>query len=294
MSALRFLLPGEISQEEFDAVKIEAYDVAPGILMLVGLGGNIGVSYGEDSTFMIDGQFGPLVEKIMAAISTRADHPVQHLLNTHWHLDHVAANESLSKQGITIIAHENVRIRLSSDQRLPAFGLTVPPAAKEALPVVTFTDNLNLYRNGDRIEVFHVSNAHTDGDVMVHFLNGNVIHMGDVYFNGMYPLIDTDCGGSIDGMISAVDEALARSDQDTKIIPGHGPLSDRSELQDYRDMLATTRDAVSTLINQGKSREEVIAAKPTDTIDADWSGGVLAPDSYVEHVHASLTKSNGR
>ncbi len=290
MSALKFLLPGEIPQEEFDAIKIEVYDVAPGILMLTGLGGNVGVSYGEDLTFMIDGQFGPLVEKIMAAIATRTNHPVQYLLNTHWHLDHVAANEELAKRGIMIMAHDNVRVRLSADQPLPAFGLTVPAAAEKALPAVTFPKNLALYWNQDRIEIFHIPDAHTDGDVMVHFQKGNVIHMSDIYFNGMYPLIDTDCGGSIDGMIRAVDEVLARSDENTKIIPGHGPLSGRSELQDYRDMLAVTRDAVSILVGQGKSRKDVIAAKPTAAMDAVWGGGVLQPDAYAGLVYDSLAK----
>lgn len=294
MSALKFLVPGVISQEEFDAVKIEVYDVAPGILMLVGLGGNIGVSFGEDATFMIDGQFGPLTEKIFAGIATRTDKPVQVVLNTHWHLDHVAANENLVDHGVTLLAHENVRKRLSVDQVLPSFGQIVPARPQKALPSVTFSEDMSLHWNGDSIEIFHAPGAHTDGDTIVHFRKGNVIHMSDTYFNGMYPLIDIDCGGSIDGMIAVAEEVLARSNENTKIIPGHGPLSNPFELEMYRDMMVTVRDTVSTLIQEGKSQEEAIAAKPTAAIDADWIGGVLEPDVFVAHVYTSLSESIGQ
>jgi len=182
MSALKFLLPGVITRGEFEAVHIEAHEVVPGILMLIGLGGNIGVSYGKDVTFMIDGQFGPLIEKILEPITNHTSNPVQYLLNTHWHLDHVAANECFAERGVTIMAHKKVRSRLSVDQPLPAFGCTVPAAPKEALPVVTFADHMSLYWNDNTIEIFHTPDAHTDGDVMVHFREGNVIHMGDILF----------------------------------------------------------------------------------------------------------------
>ena len=292
MSALKFLVPGKIPQEEFDAVRIKVIDVAPGILMLVGLGGNISVCYGSDGTFMVDGQFGPLTDKILQAILTRTNEPVQYVLNTHWHLDHVAANERLVQRGVTILAHENVRARLSVDQPLSTFGQTVAARPEKALPSLTFTEDLSMYCNGNQIEIFHVPDAHTDGDTIVHFRDANVIHMSDTYFNGMYPLIDVDCGGSIDGMIAAAKEVLRRSDEHTKIIPGHGPLSDQSELQTYQEMLMTVRNAVLALIRKGKSREEVVAAKPTASLDADWRGGVLSPDTFVEHVYASLTAAS--
>ncbi|MCY4159975.1 MAG: MBL fold metallo-hydrolase [Bacteroidetes bacterium] len=291
MSALKFLLPGVITQEEFDAIRIEVQEVAPGILILVGLGGNIGVSYGEDETFMIDGQFGPLVEKILYPISKRAKKPVRYLLNTHWHLDHVAANECFARHGVTIMAHEKVRSRMSVDQPLPAFECTVPAAPKEALPVITFRENMSIHWNTDTIEIFHIPEAHTDGDVMVHFRKANVIHMGDIYFNGMYPLIDVDCGGSVIGMIEAVDAVLSRCDGKTKIIPGHGPLSGYHELKAYRAMLKEAAKTVADLIGQGKSEEEAIAAKPTVLLDAQWGNGVLAPDAFVSQVYASLVQS---
>jgi len=292
MSALRFLLPGVISQEEFHATSIHVQQVAPGILMMAGLGGNIGVSYGKDATLMIDGQFGPLAEKILASIATYTNQPVQFLLNTHWHLDHVAANKVLSQQGITIMAHEEVRARMSVDQSLPAFGCTVPAFPTEALPKITFTENLHFDWNEEDIEIFHQSGSHTDGDVMVHFKKGNVIHMGDIYFNGMYPLIDTDCGGSIDGMIRAVEEVLSRCNEQTKVIPGHGNLSDQSELEAYRDMMITVRDTVSSLIDQEMSLEDIIDSKPTSSLDANWGGGVLDPDVFVQHIYTSITLCN--
>ncbi len=291
MSALKFLVPGVIPQEEFDAIQIETHEVVPGILMLVGLGGNIGVSYGEDSTFMIDGQFGPLTEKILAAIRTCTDHPVQYVLNTHWHLDHVAANQSLAKRGLTILAHENVHKRLSVDQNLPTFKATVPAMPGVGLPRVTFSQDMSLHWNGDTINIFHAPHAHTDGDTIVHFKSSNVIHMSDTYFNGMYPIIDMDTGGTIEGMITVADQVLARSNENTKIIPGHGPLSGIKELQAYRDMLVTVRDAVTALIRQDMSQEEVIAQKPTAALDADWAGGVLDPDTFVSHLYNLLTKT---
>ncbi|MCY4673378.1 MAG: MBL fold metallo-hydrolase [Bacteroidetes bacterium] len=289
MSVLNFLTPGAIPQEEFDAIEIEVHEVAPGILMLVGQGGNIGVSYGEDSVFMVDAQFGQLTEKILAAINTHMAKPVQFVLNTHWHGDHVGGNENFSARGALIMAHEKVHARLSVDQFLGAFGSKVPAAPKGALPVITFTENISFHWNGDTIEIFHAPEAHTDGDVIVHFHKANVIHMGDTYFNGMYPFIDVDTGGSIDGMVAVADAVLARCDENTRVIPGHGPLSNQSELQAYREMMATVREAVAKLIREDKSREEIIAAKPTAALDAAWDGGVLDPDTYVGHIYNSLT-----
>ncbi len=289
MSVLNFLAPGAIPQEEFDAIEIEIHEAAPGILMLVGQGGNIGVSYGEDSVFMVDTQFGQLTEKILAAIKTRTDKPVKVVLNTHWHGDHVGGNGRFSAMGALIVAHEKAYARLCVDQFLGAFGEKVPAAPKESLPVITFTENISFNWNGDMIEVFHAPEAHTDGDAIVRFHKANVIHMGDTYFNGMYPFIDVDTGGSIGGMIAVADAVLARCDENTKVIPGHGPLSNRSELQAYRDMMAAVREAVTKLMGVGKSREEIIEAKPTAALDAVWDGGVLDPDTYVGHICDSLT-----
>ena len=290
MSVLNFLAPGAIPQEEFDAIKIEIHEAAPGVLMLVGQGGNIGISYGEDSVFMVDTQFGQLTEKILAAIRTRTDKPVQVVLKTHWHGDHVGGNGNFSARGALIVAHERAHARLSIDQFLGAFGQKIPAAPEEALPVITFKENISFIWNRDIIEVFHAPEAHTDA--IVHFHKANVIHMGDTYFNGMYPFIDVDTGGSIDGMIAIADAVLARCDDNAKIIPGHRPLSNRSELHAYRKMMVTVRDAVTKWVDVGKSREEIIAAKPTAALDGVWDGGVLDPDTYVGHIYDSLTKTS--
>ncbi|MCY4170035.1 MAG: MBL fold metallo-hydrolase [Bacteroidetes bacterium] len=289
--SLKNFLTGGFTQEQFDAVEIQIHDAAPGILMLTGEGGNIGVSYGEDATFMVDTQFAPLTDKLLSAIATRTAHPIAYVLNSHWHADHVGGNANLMKHGATIIAHTNVRKRLGTDQFLESLGVRVPACHSEALPSSTFTDKISFYLNGEEIEIFHAVNAHTDGDAIVHFVQGNVIQMGDTYFNGMYPLIDVDTGGSIDGMIAVADEVLSRSDNNTKIIPGHGPLSNHLELQASRDMLLTVRDAVASLMDQGMDQQQIIAAKPTSDIDADWEGGVLEPDVFVEHVFTSLSQS---
>ena len=220
MSVLNFLTPGAIPQEEFDAIEIEIHDAAPGVLMLVGQGGNIGISYGEDSVFMVDTQFGQLTEKILAAIKTRTTKPVQVVLNTHWHGDHVGGNGNFSERGALIVAHERAHARLSVDQFLGAFERKVPAVPKEAVPAITFTENISFNWNGDMIEVFHAPEAHTDGDAIVHFHKANVIHMGDTYFNGMYPFIDVDTGGSIDGMIAVADAVLARCDEIRRSSPG--------------------------------------------------------------------------
>ena len=180
------------------------------------------------------------------------------------------------------MAHERAHARLSIDQFLGAFGQKIPAAPEEALPVITFKENISFNWNRDIIEVFHAPEAHTDA--IVHFHKANVIHKGDTYFNGMYPFIDVDTGGSVDGMVAVADAVLARCDKNTKVIPGHGPLSNQSELQAYREMMATVRGAVTSLIGVGRSREEFIAAKPTAALDAVWDGGVLDPDTYVGHI----------
>ena len=277
------------AQRNFDAVQIEIVDVAPGVLMLVGQGGNIGVSYGEDGVLLVDDQFAPLTDKILAAVGTVSDAPVQFVLNTHWHGDHTGGNENLGGQGALIVAHENVRARMSVEQFLGELRNRVVPAAPEdALPVITFTETMTFHWNGEDIHVFHMPEAHTDGDAIVYFKNSNVVHMGDTYFNGMYPFIDVDTGGTIEGLIAVVDSVLALSNEDTRIIPGHGQLSNREELLAYRSMLDTVRLRVDSLIAQGQSQEEVVAAKVTQDLDAQWGGGFMNPDRWIGLVYRSL------
>jgi cyclase len=278
------------AQRNFDSVKIETIPVTDGIFMMTGSGGNIGLSVGDDAAFVIDDQYAPLTEKIKAAIAEKTDQPVRFVINTHWHGDHTGGNEKMGQGGAIIVAHENVRKRMSSEQFIAAFDTRVPAAPAIALPVVTFADSVTFHWNGDDIHVFHVASAHTDGDSIVHFQKANVIHMGDTLFNGYYPFIDASSGGNIDGMIAAEEHVLALADDKTKIIPGHGPLADKAQLQANHDMLVTARDRIHKLMAAGKSRDEVVAAKPTADLDEEWGDGFLKPDLWVGIVYDGMTK----
>ncbi|MHC4416418.1 MAG: MBL fold metallo-hydrolase [Planctomycetota bacterium] len=269
-------------------VEIETVPVAGSVSMLIGRGGNIGLSVGVDGAFLIDDQFAPLTEKIRAAVAALTDQPVRFLVNTHWHRDHTGGNENLGRAGAIIVAHDNVRRRMSRDQFLEAFDQMVPASPKGALPVLTFNDAVTFHLNGDEVHVFHVEHAHTDGDAIIHFRRANVVHMGDTYFNGMYPFIDVSSGGSIEGMIDAVDRVLPLADAKTRLIPGHGPLSNVLELQAYREMLGTVRDRIRALVADGKSREEVIEAGPTRDFDASWGGGFMKPDQWAGIVYDGM------
>ena len=279
------------AQGRFDDVQIKTVKVSENVYMLVGSGGNIGLSIGEDGAFMIDDQFAPLTDKILAAVRTLTDQPVRFLVNTHWHGDHTGGNENLGKAGAIIVAHENVRKSMSIEHFMEAFNRSVPASPEAALPVVTFTDAMTFHWNGDDAHVFHVEPAHTDGDSIIHFRHANVLHTGDTFFNGMYPYIDVSSGGSIDGMIAAADTALKLCNDQTKIIPGHGELADADDLRAYRQVLQAVRDRVRSLVDAGKTREEVIAAKPSANFDSDWGGGFMKPDVWIGIVYDGMTKN---
>jgi glyoxylase-like metal-dependent hydrolase (beta-lactamase superfamily II) len=274
--------------QDFANVQIQTEKVADNVFMLSGAGGNIGVSAGKDCVFMIDTSYAPLTNKIKAAIATFSGKSIQYVVNTHLHQDHTGGNENFVKAGAVMVAHENVRKRLSTEQFIKFLKKTIPPLPESALPVITFSQDVTFHLNGNEIFVFHIERAHTDGDAIVHFKKSNVIHMGDIYFNGMYPFIDLSAGGSINGMISAVERVLLLCDQNTKVIPGHGHLSDKSELEEYLKMLVAVRDRITREIKAGKPLDAVIASQPTRDLDPTWGKGFMKPEQFVRIVYDSV------
>ncbi len=278
-----------LPQQDFSKVEIETIEVASSVHMLVGSGGNIGVSTGSDGILVIDDQYAPLTEKILAAIKAISDRPVDFVVNTHWHGDHTGGNENMGKAGAVIVAHRNVRARMSTEQFSSFFNRTTPPSPPGALPVVTFTEDVSFHFNGDELHVFHVEPAHTDGDSVVHWRSTNVFHMGDLFFNGGYPYIDLGSGGSADGIIAAANRVLELANDESKIIPGHGELSNKKELTAYRDMMVEVRSRISEHVTAGKSLEQVLAAKPTQDLDAQWGTGFIKGNQITEFVYRSLS-----
>ena len=271
-------------QQEMADVEIETIRLEDDLFMLVGRGGNIGLSVGSDGAFLVDDQYAPLTEKILAAVAAVTDQPVRWVLNTHWHGDHTGGNENLGEAGAMIVAHENVYRRMNPAEFAELAGRS-QQAPRAALPVVTFDDGVRFHWNGRHVRVTHVGRAHTDGDAIVHFPAANVFHMGDTFFLGRYPFVDVDSGGGIDGVIAAANFVLARSDEATRIIPGHGPLATPVDLRGYRDMLETVRLRVARLLADGRTEDEVVAAAPTADLDAQWGEN---PERFVRAVHRSL------
>jgi cyclase len=259
--------------------------------MLVGEGGNIGVTAGKDGIFLIDDQFEPLLPKIRAAVKTLGDGPIRFVVNTHFHGDHTGSNAKLGEAGAVIIAQENVRKRLGMERIHPQTKERTPPKPPSAWPLVTYASGINLYLNGDELEVIHVARAHTDGDSIIRFRKANVVHMGDTFWNRAYPFIDVDAGGSIDGIIAAADRVLPTLDAQTKLINGHTPVGTKADLQVFREVMAGARDRVKALLAQGKTLEQVLAAKPSAQWDATWGKGPISPDMFVSFVYRSLSES---
>ena len=277
-----------MAEQNFSQVSINTTEVAPGIYMLEGAGGNLGLSTGADGVFVIDDQFAPITDKILQAIASLTEQPVRFVLNTHWHFDHTGGNENLGKVGAIIVAHDNVRKRLLKGQTIEAFKADIPPASPAALPVVTFDQGVTFHWNNETLEVNHPAPAHTDGDAVIYFKNANVVHAGDLYFNGFYPFIDASSGGSMAGMIDGVEAILEQIDGATRVIPGHGPLSNKAELQVFHDMLQTVYTRLKELKDQGMTVEEIVATKPTADYDAEWGDGFLKPDQWVQIVYAAI------
>jgi len=276
------------AQQDFSQVQIEPVKVAEGIYMLKGSGGNVGLLTGPDGAFLIDDQFAPLSEKILAAVRSLTPEPLRFVVNTHWHGDHTGGNENMGEAGAILVAHENVRRRMSEEHFNATFNRTTPPSPPDALPVVTFADAVTFHWNGQTVRVFHVAPAHTDGDSIIQFVEADVFHMGDTLFNGSYPYIDVSSGGRMGGMITATERVLKIASDKTRLIPGHGPLGTKADLQAYHDVLETIRDRVATLKAQGKTKQEIVEAKPTAEFDARWASDFMKPDDWVGLVYDSM------
>ena len=281
-----------VAQEtDFSSATIETQQVANGLhmLTLVGAGaGNIALSTGDDGAVIVDTQFAPLNEKIRNAIRQAGGSDVKFVINTHWHGDHSGGNEPLGAAGAVIIAHDNVRARMSTEQVMAAFNQTVPPSPAAALPVLTFPTRATFHWNGNTVNVYHVANAHTDGDSIIHFTSSNVFHMGDTFVNGGYPFIDNGSNGSIHGFVAAAESVLARSNAGTKIIPGHGALATPDDLREFLNVVRTTRDRIQSMIDQGRSEDEVVAAKPTAEWDATYGAGFMNGETFTRYAYQDL------
>jgi glyoxylase-like metal-dependent hydrolase (beta-lactamase superfamily II) len=267
-------------------VEVRVERIAPGVAVLFGAGGNIGLSYGQDGNVIIDDQFAPLTDRIVAAVASVDPDPIRFVINTHWHFDHTGGNENFGRRGAVIVAHDNVRRRMSAEQML--LGELRRPSPTAALPVVTFAQGVTFHLNGDTIQVRHVEHAHTDGDALVYWQRANVLHMGDTFFNGALPFIDLESGGSVDGVLRAVETALAMSNAGTRIIPGHGPVATRSDLVAYRNRIRSIRGRVAAEIARGRTLAQIQAlgianahGKATDFVP---------PARFVETVFNSLRR----
>jgi glyoxylase-like metal-dependent hydrolase (beta-lactamase superfamily II) len=274
------------AQANLDTVQVRSQALGGGVHLLTGSGGNIGLAVGADAVFVVDDQFAPLTPKILAAIAAITPRPVRFVVNTHWHPDHTGGNENLGKAGALVVAHENVRTRMSTEQFIQAMNRREPPAPAGALPVVTFTEGVTFHINGDSLVVIHVSPAHTDGDAIVYFTRANVIHTGDLFVSAGLPFVDRSSGGSIHGIIAAADRVLARANDQTKIIPGHGPLADRARLRLWRDALVALRDRMRQEIAAGKSADEVVAAKISEAYARDFPAG---HERFLRILHQELS-----
>ena len=268
--------------------KLTTQKLTDSVSVIFGSGGNVAVLTGPDGKVIVDSGFGTSAPQFKTALAALSNDPLRVLINTHWHFDHTDGNEWMHNAGALIVAHENTRARLSTPQEIAAFGLHFDAAPAAALPQQTFSDQADLFFNQEAIALRYYPPAHTDSDIFIHFTHNNVIHAGDIFFNGMYPMIDMSTKGNITGMIAAANKTLSLADSQTKIIPGHGPMSDRVMLEQYRDMMVTVHDRVLKLKQGGKSADEAVAAKPTADLDATWGKGSIGNDFFVKLVYGTL------
>ncbi|HEX8472472.1 MAG TPA: MBL fold metallo-hydrolase [Pyrinomonadaceae bacterium] len=278
------------AQQDWSKVEIKATRVAGSVYMLEGAGGNIGVTVGDDGILIVDDQYAPLADKIRAALKNIGEGKhLRFVLNTHWHGDHTGSNAQFGREA-SIIAHTNVRKRLSTEQRLSLFNETVPASPKEALPIITFDESLSVHFNGEEIRAVHFPHSHTDGDSVIFFTGSNVVHMGDNFFAGKFPFVDLDSGGSVEGMTRNVADIISKLPAGVKIIPGHGPLSTVEDLRQYQAMLTETTAIVRQRIAAGKTLTQIKAEGLPEKWKT-WGTGFIKTDFWLETIHRSLSKT---
>lgn len=280
------------AQRDMSKVVITAEKINDNLYMLQGSGGNIVISKGDDGVLMIDDQFAPLSEKIMAKIKELSGGEVEYLINTHWHGDHTGGNENFGKAGATIIAHENVRMRMQRGLTKMSSGRDLPPAPSVALPVITFTDDMKVHFNGDDLHLFHFHNGHTDGDGIVYFSGQNVIHMGDTFFKDRYPFIDLKSGGSVNGLLKTLNQAYFMVDDDTVIVPGHGSLANKADLKRYIDVITELSEKVTQMKNEGKTEDEIAKAGVSAKYDESWGSGFINPTKFISFLYNGIVEEN--
>jgi glyoxylase-like metal-dependent hydrolase (beta-lactamase superfamily II) len=283
------LLPAALgAQVNFDTVQVRSQQLRGGVYVLFGAGGNIGLSVGDDAAFIVDDQFAPLTPKIVAAIAAITNKPIRFVVNTHWHGDHSGGNESFARAGSIVVAHNNVRKRMSAEQFNDLYDFRTPASPPGALPVVSFSDSITFHINGDDVVAFHVPPAHTDGDAIIYFSKADIVHMGDTFFYNTYPFIDTSTGGHVNGIIAAADRVLAMCTPRTIVVPGHGPVATCGDLRTYRNVVATIRDRVRAEMQRGRTLDQIKAAGVSKDFDAAWGKGFVPPDRFIDLVHRSL------
>ncbi len=280
------------SQQDFSKVEVKATKVAGNVYMLQGSGGNIGVSVGADGILIVDDQFAPLADKIKAALKTLGEGKLKFVLNTHWHGDHTGGNAVFGPEA-PIIAHDNVRNRLATEQKSEVFKRTTPASPKEALPVITFGQSLSVHFNGEEIRVIHYPHGHTDGDSVIFFTGSNVVHMGDNFFAGRFPFVDLESGGNVEGLIKNVGEIIAKLPAGVKIIPGHGPISTAEDLKLYHRMLVETSEVVRKKLAANKTLDQI----KTEGLPEEWKTwgtGFIKTDVWIETIYRSLRVHTGQ
>ena len=288
--SLLFAVTAAAQQTDYSKVEVKATKVAGNVYMLQGAGGNIGVSVGDDGLLIVDDQFAPLADKIRAALKGIADKKLHFILNTHWHGDHTGGNIAFGPEA-TIIAHDNVRKRLATEQKSTVFNSTTPPSPKEALPVITFDQTLTVHFNGEDIRAIHYPKGHTDGDSVIFFSASNVVHLGDDFFAGRFPFVDLESGGSVEGLTKNIGEIITKIPADAKLIPGHGPISSLDDLKAYHRMLQQTTEIVRGKISAGKTLDQ-IKSEGLPAEFAPWGAGFIKTDRWVETIYKSLTAKN--